>query len=350
MDEILTNTYYHNSLKEWLISFLIIFASVIIARATYWLIKRILGRAVARSTTNIDDQILKVIESPVLVFVVLIGVKLGIERLSFPEGFEAWLDKVVFAAFTLTTTWLLDRIADALIQAIIVPITQKTESDFDDHIVPIARKGIRWIIWSIGIIMALNNAGYDVGALIAGLGLGGLALAMAAKDTLANIFGGVTIFADKPFLVNDRIKIDGYDGIVEEVGIRSTRIRTLEGRRLTIPNHFFTDRIVENVTSEPARKVVLQLGLVYSTSPEKMEEAMGILEEIRDKDPDLEDKKWMSFNQFNDSSLGITFMYYIKPGSDIPAVQSRISLQILSQFNAAGLDFAFPTRTIHNVN
>lgn len=106
-------------------------------------------------------------------------------------------------------------------------------------------------------IVALNNAGYDVGALIAGLGIGGLALAMAARDTVSNVFGGFTIFTDRPFTLNDRIKVSGFDGTVDEIGIRSTRLRTLAGTLVTIPNSTFSESAVENVSAEPSRKVVM---------------------------------------------------------------------------------------------
>ena len=136
----------------------------------------------------------------------------------------------------------------------------------DDQLLPVVRKGLRATIWILGILVALNNAGYNVGALLAGLGIGGLALAMAAKDTVANIFGGVTIFTDKPFKINERIKLGGFDGTITEIGIRSTRLKTLEGRVVTIPNAKFTGGMVENVSMEPSRKVVLNLGLVYDTA------------------------------------------------------------------------------------
>lgn len=115
---------------------------------------------------------------------------------------------------------------------------------------------------------------------------------------------------------------------------------------LIVPNHHFTDNIVENVSSEPSRKVVLKLGLTYDTSPDNMRNAMNILNEIHASEPDLLENKWLSFNEFGDFSLGLTFIYYIKAGGDIGAVQSRINLSILERFNIAGLSFAFPTQTI----
>jgi MscS family membrane protein len=346
MREILDNTYYNNTLYDWGVSLLIILLSVILAKLVYYVIKRFVKTATAKTSSTLDDLLVDMLEEPIVVFIVLIGTSYALKQLIFPGWLDLWLNKVIFIAVTINFTWLIARLIDAIIREYVVPLTEKTESDFDDQVVPIARKGIRTIIWILGIILALNNAGYDVAALLAGLGLGGLALAMAAKDTVSNIFGGVTIFTDKPFKVYDRIKIDGYDGIVEEVGIRSTRIRTLEGRLITVPNHYFTDNILENVTSEPSRKVILKLGLIYDTTPEQLEKALSILKEIHANDPGLNEKIWLTFDSYGDFSLGITFIYYIIPGNDIPDTQTRINLEVLKQFNAAGLEFAFPTQTI----
>jgi len=274
---------------------------------------------------------------------------LAFEQLSFNDWLDDWLKKAMHVAFTINFTWLIARTVDTLIREYLTPLVTGSENQLDDQLLPLARKGIRTIIWTLGIVLALNNAGYNVGALLAGLGIGGIALAMAAKDTVANMFGGLTIFVDKPFTIKDRIKIGGYDGIVEEIGIRSSRIRTLQGRLVTIPNHKFTDSFVENVTSEPSRKVSMNIGLTYDTPPEKMERAIQILKKIQESDPGLEDKIWLVFDSFGDFSLGINFVYYISPGQDKTEVQTRINLNILKRFNDEGLEFAFPTQTIFTV-
>ncbi|MFC1639934.1 mechanosensitive ion channel family protein [Gemmatimonadota bacterium] len=211
---------------------------------------------------------------------------------------------------------------------------------------PIVRKGTKIVVWTIALIVALNNAGYDVGAVLAGLGIGGLALAMAAKDTVSNIFGGFTIFTDRPFTINERVKVAGFDGTVKEIGIRSTRLQTLAGTMVTIPNSTFADSPVENVSLEPSRKVTTNLGLTYDTSPEKMEKAIELLQTIGAEHEALDEKVLTSFNAFGDFAMNILFIYYILPGNDILQTQTDINLRILKEFTAEGLDFAFPTQTI----
>ena len=242
---------------------------------------------------------------------------------------------------------MVTRLLDAVYREYVVPIAQKSENDLDDQLLPILQRGTKLAVWSIGIIVALNNAGYDVGALIAGLGIGGLALAMAAKDTVSNVFGGFTIFSDRPFKLNDRVKVAGYDGTVTDIGVRSTRLKTLEGRVVTIPNSKFSDTAVENVSLEPSRKVVSNLGLTYDTTPEQMNEAMALLKEIAGAQGNLEDNISVGFNAFGDSAMNILFIYYIKKEGDILGTQTEINMKILEAFTKAGLDFAYPTQTLY---
>ena len=155
------------------------------------------------------------------------------------------------------------------------------------------------------------------------------------------------VFIDKPFRMKDRIKVNGWDGEVEEIGIRSTRLRTLEGRLVTIPNGQFSDNAVENVTMEPTRKVKINLGLTYETSPDKMEKAIEFLEEIAKENKNLEEDILVTFNSWGDFAMGIMFIYYIKRESDIFTTQTEINMAILKKFNNEGLDFAYPTQTIY---
>ena len=147
--------------------------------------------------------------------------------------------------------------------------------------------------------------------------------------------------------MNDRIKVAGYDGTITEIGVRSTRLRTLEGRIVTIPNSTFADSPVENVTLEPSRKIVQNLGLTYDTPPENMHKAISILREMAAGQPALEDNALVSFNAFGDSAMNILFIYYIKSGADILATQTTLNMAILTRFSEAGLDFAYPTQTIY---
>jgi MscS family membrane protein len=212
----------------------------------------------------------------------------------------------------------------------------------------ILRRAILAVIWSLGIVMALNNVGVDVGTLIAGLSIGGLAFALAAQDTIKNIYGGFTIFTDRPFRIGDRIKVDGFDGFVENIGIRSTRIRTLEKRVVTIPNFKLVEASVENISEEPMRRILMKLGLTYNTSPDQMSEAMAILRDMPNRVNTISNMDIMvAFTDFTEFSLVLTFIYFIKKEADIMETPSQVNTEILRAFNAAGLKFAYPTQTVY---
>jgi len=223
---------------------------------------------------------------------------------------------------------------------------EKSDSVMMSQIAPILRKTMRSTVWVLGVLMAMNNAGYDVGALLAGVGIGGLAMGLAAKDFVANIFGGITVFIDKPFVVGDRVQLDSVDGVVLEIGIRSTRVKTLAGRIVTIPNHKFTESVVENITAEPARKIRIDLGLTYDTSPERIEEAIAIVREIVEKHTDTENENIIWLSGFGDFSLTVSAIYYVRKAADVSLTPGAVNLEILRRFNEAGLEFAFPTQTL----
>lgn len=348
MNEFLKQSFYGNTIQNWFVSAGIILGSILLAKIAYWVIGKYVKRLTAKTKSNLDDLLVDKLEEPVVYGLVIIGFYWGFHRLEFGAGTDNFFTHLFTVVFALNITWLIVRVVDSIIEEYVVPIVSKSESDLDDQLIPVIRKVVKVILWSMGIIIGLNNAGFDVAALIAGLGIGGLALALAAQDTVKNIFGGLMIFLDKPFKITDRIKIDNWDGFVEDIGIRSTRLRTLEGRIVTMPNARFSENAVENVTVEPSRKIVVNIGLTYQTSPDKMELAMDILRKIATDNEFIETENTVvSFNNWGNSSMGLTYIYFIKAGSDIFGVQTQVNMSILRQFNAESLDFAYPTQTIY---
>ncbi len=345
--DILSIIVYKNSVLSWIISFAIIVGSVAIGKLVYIFLGTSVKALTLKTKTKLDDVLIDMLEEPFVFAMVLTGIWFALKRLVFEQGTLNLIDKGFDFLIIINVTWLIQRLIDAFFKEYLLPIVEKTENDLDDQIFPIVRRTAGITIWGLGLIVALENLGYKIGPLLAGLGIGGIALAMAAKDTVSNIFGGVTILVDKPFKIKDRIKINGYDGNVEEIGLRSTRIRTLAGTLVTIPNSKFTESPIENVTLEPSRKITLNLGVTYDTKPEKIEEAIKILKEIAEENSEfIKEKYLLSFNEFKDFSLGIFFIYYIKKSANILDTQTKINLEILKRFKHAKISMAFPTQTI----
>ena len=344
--EVLHQEFYGNSILNWVIAVGILILSFVVVKMLYWIFSNVIRRLTSKTKTSLDDVLIDKLEKPLTYLVLILGYWISIHYLVFKEEVELVLENAAYFLLVIDFTAILSRIVDALITEIIMPISEKSDSSFDNQLIPVIQKGVRSIIWILGIIIGLDNIGFDITAMIAGLGIGGLALALAAQDSVKNIFAGIMIFLDKPFRIKDRIQVDGFDGIVEEVGLRSTRLRTLEGRIVTIPNSRFTDNSVTNVTSQPTLKVKLNLGLTYDTDEVQMQKAIDILEDIVKNQEAITDDYAAGFNGFGDFSLNILFIYYVKPDSHWLDTQTLVNKEILRRFNKEGLEFAFPTQTI----
>jgi len=348
----LEQIYYGNTIQNWLISLLIIVGALVLNKAIVLLNKHVIRKLTAKTNNRLDDILFKMLEAPVLLGIALLAIWIAARRLHLDKEVVDIIAKS-FRVFTvINITWFAARLVNALIEEYLVPQVENNDHKrIDNHLMSIIRRTVLAIIWAIGIVMALGNVGVNVATLIGGLGLGGLAFALAAQDTIKNIFGGFTIFTDRPFRIGDRIKVDGFDGFVEDIGIRSTRLRTLEKRVVTIPNYKIVEASVENISNEPMRRIMMKLSLTYTTTPEKMNEAMSILKDMPKRVKNVDSKELaVAFTDFTDSALVITFIYFIKKQGDVMETPSEVNSEILKAFNAAGLEFAFPTQTVYVKN
>ena len=342
--------YYGNSLRDWGISLLIIVGALILNKLISIINRRVIRRFTARSSTRIDDLLSEALEPPILLGVMLFAVWISLGRLDFGAKFHNLLYTAYEVLVTLNITWLFARIFARMTELILIKSDGSAASrlNINTHLIPLIKRGILIVVWTIGIITALHNVGVTVTTLMGTLGIGGMAFALASQDTIKNIFGGITIFTDQTFQIGDIIRIDDTEGTVVDVGLRSTRLRTYDHRLVILPNSKLIDAVVTNISSEPGRRIVIDLGLTYDTSPEKMREAMDILGGVADRVEGVEPGTvTTAFLAFADSSLNIRLIYFIRKSADIFETQTKVNFDILSRFNAAGLNFAFPSRTIY---
>ncbi|HHE36474.1 MAG TPA: mechanosensitive ion channel family protein [Candidatus Woesearchaeota archaeon] len=343
----LENTLWGNTYYQYLILVVSIILGVVLGKAFYWVSTKFIKVFTSKTKTKLDDIIIENLEKPVIFLIILGGIYYGVNQLAFSEKAHAFLNNVFLVLITLSITWVIINLIDSFIEFYLKPMAARTKSDLDDHLIPIIRRLIKIILWVFVLIMLIKKFGIDISALLTGVGLGGLAFALAAKDMLSNFFGGIAILTDKPFKIGDRIKVGGNDGWVREIGLRTTRIETLDGTQLVIPNSQIADTVVENVSRERARKVKITLGLEYSTPQKKMLEAQKILRDIIKKNKRTDDECVVSFTEFADSSLNVLLIYWIKDLKKILETKNEINLAIKERFEKAGINMAFPTRTIH---
>jgi MscS family membrane protein len=231
----------------------------------------------------------------------------------------------------------------------------KTATKLDDMLVPVIRKSLRItiaIIATLFIAETILGAG-QIKTILLSAGVGGIAIALAAKDTIANFFGSVTIFADRPFQIDELVKIDGHLGPVEEVGFRSTRIRTLQGHLVTVPNSVITNSIVENVGRRPFIRRTSNITITYDSGHTKAKRAVAIIKEILADVPEIntepEKPPRVYFSDFNDWSLNIYMSYWVRPPDYwvYHKVNEGVNLEIMKRFEAEEIEFAFPSQTLY---
>ena len=350
MREFFEKTYYGNTFGEWALALTILIASLLLSKLVYYLITKIIKQFTKRTKTKLDDIVIDKLEEPAVFAIIIAGIWYGLNILTLSIWWQELMSHAFYFIITFNVAWLIVRLFNAFIDEFLVPLVEKTDTDLDDQLLPIMRKSISISIWVLAIVIGLNNAGYDVTALIAGLGIGSLAFALAAKDSIGHVFGGFILFTDKPFTINDRIITKGYEGVVKEVGVRSTRIQTLDGRIVTLPNGSIANDSIINVSMEKARKITIDLGLTYDTSPENMQLAMDTLKNISKENIDIDEARTITyFNAFGDFALSIRYIYYIKKGANVYNSINDVNMEVLKQFNKHGLEFAFPTQTIQAV-
>lgn len=333
-------------LSLWLLAVLYILGGFVAGLLVSRISAGILKKVSAKTKNRVDDIILAVTEKPLVFILAIAGLRLGLERLALEDAADAFVDKAYYILVAIAVAWVLSRVIDAVAEEYVAPLVERTEGDLDDQLLPIVRRVLKVLAWALALLIGLKNAGYDVGALIAGLGIGGVAVALAAKDTLSNFFGSMAIFIDRPFKMGDRIKINGVDGTVVDIGIRTSKLKTLDNRVVTMPNLSFSSSPIENVSSEPSTKVVEYLDLSYSVGSPGVEKALAILRGLPSSVEGIEEEIACGLSGFAESSLRLTFVFYVRKGSDYLCTIDAVNRSILFSFGEAGIDFAFPTRVV----
>lgn len=320
---------------------------------------RIAGALLRAAARRIDSRLLQAIadqsQAPITTLLMVFAVRASLELLSVPPDAVASIDLGFKFLVILILTWLVIQVYEALHVALFVPYARSPEAGAGLHVFVVLRTVVRVLLWVVGIASGLHTVGLEVGAVLAALGIGGIALALAAQDTVANVFGGFLIMFQRPFKVGERIDVAGIDGWVENLGLRNTAIRNLAGRLVLVPNKKFTDSVVTNVDSQGVYKEEVRLRLDVNTPADRVERALRILHDIVEEDDALDDERYVFVGTLGHGWLEIEFKYAIAkwdprdpnelPGEyiKITAAKTRVHLEILRRFAAEGIRLAIPT-------
>ena len=331
------------------------FLAILTGFLARWIVTAILGgiaKSAGKTRTTLDDMLIAAFVRPAgwaCLLGGLYGALLILPLPSEPADIRKFSDSLVKGFSILLLVWCAGLLLDGVIQ-VWKSKADASDSRLDDQLVPVVHKAGKVFLYVIGIVLFLQNLGYSVASLIAGLGLGGAAIALASRDTLANFFGSVVIFVDRPFHVGDWIEMDGIEGTVEAVGLRTTRIRTFANSLITMPNSMLTTKAIENWSRMRKRRIRMSVGVTYSTGPEKMEQLVDGIRAIIAADQAMDhDYYLVYFNEFGPSSLDV-FIYCFTRSTvwaDYLAARQNFLLKIMRLVDELGLEFAFPTQTLH---
>ena len=326
------------------VSLAIVFAAFVL-RAV---LKSILEKT-GRKTLGFAGALARDLIKPASFLVVFLGVYAAINIHSIPPSAKEWVERIFLFILTVNVIWFLMRAIDAVAEQT-ATVAEGTESRMDDQIIPILRKLAKFVLVAIGIVFYMQSNGYPVSGILAGMGIGGLAMALAAQDSISGIFASVVIFLDKPFMVDDFVEVNGVVGTIEEIGIRSTRIRTIEKTLVTLPNKEIMDSNINNYSKRPMRRTETTVGVTYDTTPEQMKSLLEELKRMLVEDKDVDnDNIYVNFTGFGNSSLNVDMKYFITTVDYREWLDKRedVNLKIMEVVYGLGLDFAFPSTTVY---
>lgn len=341
-------TFFVLNLWQWIGLFIAILLGLALKTIIHYLIA-LLNKLAGRSTTDWDNKIITAISSPVgyLAASGLWFVSFHVLRL---EGKALnMLSMAIQIFFSVIIIWLIHRLM-AVFSDYLKHLSSKTESTLDDQLVPLINKTIKIIVMIFAVLVAIQNLGINVMSVLAGLGIGGLAFALAAKDTVANLFGSFMILLDRPFQVGDWVIIGSAEGTVQEIGFRSTRLQTFYDSVISIPNSELANTKIDNMGMREFRRVKHFIGVTYDTPSVKMEAFLeGIKNIIKANPYTRKDYFHVVFNRFGPSSLDIMLYFFLKVADWSTELVERqnVFLEIMRLGEALEIEFAFPTQTLH---
>ena len=303
-----------------------------------------------KTTTDVDDVVIGAVENIRAWVYVLVALYISIQPFGLPSG----VDTATTFIFLFAVAWQLIEITARFVDYFAMRFLEKDE-DGDGEIDPNSATAshmvtllARIVLWSLGLLFILSNLGIQVTSLIAGLGIGGIAVAFALQGILSDLFSSFSLYFDKPFRIGDFIVIGEHSGTVERIGIKTTRIKTLQGEELVVSNAELTSARVQNFKKMQERRIAFQFGVTYETSQEKVKEIPHMVERIfEDLDGARLDRA--HFTTFGDSALLYDVVYYVESAeyTDYLNAQQAFNFELMNKFAEVGIEFAYPTQTLY---
>jgi MscS family membrane protein len=337
-----------NTATHYVICALFLVGAILLRRFVTTFIFNQLKRLAAKTETTLDDKLFPALEGPVATFVMVTGIFAALKVLKLSQTADRSIGYGSTVAFSLVIFWGLLRAFDAVLDHAheIAREKQMGVAAF----MPWIKKTLVAVFVVIGVLLTVQSLGYNVSTILSGLGIGGLAFALAAQDTIANLFGSIVVAIDQPFKVGETVKIGANTGTVEDIGLRSTKIRLVDKSLVVIPNKLVSSEAITNLSRFTQRRIEQVIGLTYDTTPDQMEIIIEDVRQIILNETVVEPSSVMVFfRDLSASSLDLWIVYATK-GADFQegaGLKQRVNLAIMRAVAARGLSFAYPTTVMH---
>jgi small-conductance mechanosensitive channel len=344
MNQILLQEYFGNTVQQYVVALSIIIGGILLVRLFRRRLLNQIKKWTEKTETKLDDYIISVIEKfglPILTFVVIY---FGLSYLTFSEK----ADKILDNAMVVVVTIYMIRLFSAMIRITLESFISKQEGGQEklkqlNGIMLI----VNVLIWAVGLLFLFDNLGYNVTTIVAGLGIGGIAIALAAQNILGDLFNYFVIFFDRPFEVGDFITVDDKKGTVEHIGIKTTRLLSVNGEQLAFSNSDLTKSRIHNFKRMNRRRIVFTLNVVYETSFEKLQQIPNLIRDIITIQEHATFDR-AHFAKYGSYSLDYEIVYFIESSdyNEYMSIQQAINLSIFKAFAEHGIGFAYPTQTV----
>lgn len=335
---------------QWLALLTIVLGSVLFGNVAGRIVRAIVGRLVRRTRTTWDDALLLRLAGPLSAALGLALAAALISGIELPAGASGRAYQLIRAGYFAVFFWTLFRLVDVGFH--LLGESMWARSGPSRALIPLGSRVAKVGVFAIAAVAVLSDLGYPVASLVAGLGIGGLALALAAQKTVENLFGAFSIGVDQPFRVGDTVRVEDFLAVVERIGLRSTRFRTLDRTIVTIPNGKLADSRIESLTARDRMRLATVIGLVYGTTEAQVREVLDGFRRVLHEQPKL----WpegvnVLLRGLGSSSLDIevTASFQTEDWGEFQAIRQEVLLGFLQVVEGAGTSLAFPTQTLHVV-
>ena len=345
--DILTYKFGGNLVKDYLIALAVFGVAIGVIKIFKHLIINRLKKVTAKTKTDFDDLLIRIVTGIGWPFYLMLSLYLALQFIRPTDFIQKIMRWGIVVIITYYVVRAIQRLIDYATRKVIEK-RQKEEEVRDSTVIDLLGKILKITLWVVALILILSNLGYNISTLIAGLGIGGVAIAFALQNILVDIFAAFSIYFDKPFQIGDFIIVGDDLGVVKKIGIKTTRIQTLHGEELVVSNRELTETRVHNYKKMERRRIVFSFGVKYETPTEKLKKIPSIIKGIIDK-TELADIDRVHFKSFGDFSLNFEVVYYLRSSdyNKYMDTQQEINLAIKGQFEKKGIEMAYPTQTVY---